>query len=142
MTTRTAQKTITAVITIGALTLDNTRSNLAEWIRNSQRYKPGNKMPGFALTNTETNALVARAIATEGPLLTEVRDTLTINVSEFFRQADLIDNSDRLLARLDARFTPNDSVFLRYIYNNYDDITVPTVSGESHMFLTGVSASF
>ncbi len=30
----------------------------------------------------------ARAIATEGPLLTEVRDTLTINVSEFFRQAD------------------------------------------------------
>lgn len=45
--------------TIGALTLDNTRSNLADWIRNSQRYKPGNKMPGFVLTSTETNALVA-----------------------------------------------------------------------------------
>lgn len=30
----------------------------------------------------------ARAIATNGALLTEVRDTLTINVSEFFRQAD------------------------------------------------------
>ena len=45
--------------TIGALTLDNTRSNLADWIRNSQRYKPGNKMPGFALTKTETDALVA-----------------------------------------------------------------------------------
>jgi cytochrome c oxidase subunit 2 len=45
--------------TIGALTLDNTRSNLADWIRNSQRYKPGNKMPGFALSRTETDALVA-----------------------------------------------------------------------------------
>jgi cytochrome c oxidase subunit II len=45
--------------TIGALTLDNTRSNLAHWIRNSQRYKPGNKMPGFALSNSETDALVA-----------------------------------------------------------------------------------
>ncbi|MBI5947592.1 MAG: protein-glutamate O-methyltransferase CheR [Chloroflexi bacterium] len=30
----------------------------------------------------------ARAIASDGTLLTEVRDTLTINVSEFFRQAD------------------------------------------------------
>jgi len=45
--------------TIGALTLDNTRSNLADWIRNSQRYKPGNKMPGFTLSKTETDALVA-----------------------------------------------------------------------------------
>ena len=45
--------------TIGALTLDNTRSNLADWIQNSQRYKPGNKMPGFTLTKTETGALVA-----------------------------------------------------------------------------------
>jgi cytochrome c oxidase subunit II len=45
--------------TIGALTLDNTRSNLADWIQNSQRYKPGNKMPGFTLTKTETDALVA-----------------------------------------------------------------------------------
>ena len=45
--------------TIGALTLDNTRSNLADWIRDSQRYKPGNKMPGFALSEAETDALVA-----------------------------------------------------------------------------------
>ena len=40
--------------------------------------------------------------------------------NNFFRQADLIDNSDRLLARLDVRFSPNDSVFARYIYSQRD----------------------
>ena len=45
--------------TIAALTLDNTPSNMADWIRDPQHYKPGNKMPGFALTSPETNALVA-----------------------------------------------------------------------------------
>ena len=30
-------------------------------------------------------------------------------------------------------------MFLRYIYYNYDDVTVPVLSGESHMFLTGIS---
>jgi cytochrome c oxidase subunit 2 len=44
--------------TIAALTLDNTRANLADWIRDPQRYKPGSKMPGFALSSAQTNALV------------------------------------------------------------------------------------
>jgi Carboxypeptidase regulatory-like domain/TonB dependent receptor/TonB-dependent Receptor Plug Domain len=40
--------------------------------------------------------------------------------NNFFRQGDLIDNSDRILARLDVRFSPNDSVFGRYIYSQRD----------------------
>jgi len=40
--------------------------------------------------------------------------------NNFFRQADLIDNSDRILARLDVPFSPNDSVFARYIYSQRD----------------------
>ena len=40
--------------------------------------------------------------------------------NNFFRQGDLIDNSDRILARLDVRFSPTDSVFARYIYSQRD----------------------
>ncbi|MEO8361307.1 MAG: TonB-dependent receptor [Vicinamibacteria bacterium] len=40
--------------------------------------------------------------------------------NNFFRQADLIDDSDRLLGRLDYKLSSNDSVFARYIYSNRD----------------------
>ena len=38
--------------------------------------------------------------------------------NNFFRNANLIDNSDRLLTRVDWKPTPKDSVFGRYIYSN------------------------
>jgi hypothetical protein len=38
--------------------------------------------------------------------------------NNFFRQADLIDNSDRVLARLDYKLNQNDSVFARYIWSD------------------------
>jgi hypothetical protein len=38
--------------------------------------------------------------------------------NNFFRTADLLDNSDRLLSRLDWKPSPRDSVFGRYIYSN------------------------
>lgn len=41
-------------------------------------------------------------------------------VNNYFRNADLVDNSDRLLARLDWRPSSKDSVFGRYIYSNRD----------------------
>jgi TonB dependent receptor/Carboxypeptidase regulatory-like domain/TonB-dependent Receptor Plug Domain len=40
--------------------------------------------------------------------------------NNFFRQADLIDNSDRVLARFDLRSGPNDSLFARYVYSQRD----------------------
>ena len=45
--------------TLAALTLPNQPSDLAHWIENPQKYKPGSKMPGFALTDRQSNALVA-----------------------------------------------------------------------------------
>ena len=41
-------------------------------------------------------------------------------VNNFFRQADLLDNSDRILGRLDYKFSSKDSLFGRYIYSNRD----------------------
>jgi hypothetical protein len=41
-------------------------------------------------------------------------------VNNFFRNANLIDNSDRLLTRVDWKPTPADSIFGRYIYSNRD----------------------
>src|SRR5580765_216307 len=38
--------------------------------------------------------------------------------NNFFRTADLIDNADRLLTRLDWKPTSSDSIFGRYIYSN------------------------
>jgi hypothetical protein len=38
--------------------------------------------------------------------------------NNYFRVADLLDNSDRILGRVDVRFSPTDSVFARYIYSN------------------------
>ncbi len=40
--------------------------------------------------------------------------------NNFFRTANLIDNSDRVLARADWRPGASDSVFVRYIYSNRD----------------------
>jgi hypothetical protein len=40
--------------------------------------------------------------------------------NNFFRQADLIDNSDRIMGRLDYKMDQNNSVFGRYIYSNRD----------------------
>jgi hypothetical protein len=41
-------------------------------------------------------------------------------VNNFFRNANLIDNSDRLLTRGDWKPSPKDSIFGRYIYSNRD----------------------
>src|SRR5262249_10339308 len=41
-------------------------------------------------------------------------------VNNFFRNANLLDNSDRLLLRFDLHPSPGDSVFGRYIYSNRD----------------------
>jgi Carboxypeptidase regulatory-like domain/TonB dependent receptor/TonB-dependent Receptor Plug Domain len=40
--------------------------------------------------------------------------------NNFFRQADLIDNSDRVLARFDLHPGLNDSLFARYVYSQRD----------------------
>ena len=45
-------------ISIGAGTVPNTRHNLAAWIRNSQRMKPGNLMPPIELGREDLQALV------------------------------------------------------------------------------------
>jgi cytochrome c oxidase subunit 2 len=45
--------------TLGAGTLPNTRENLAAWIRDPQRLKPGNQMPPNPLAADELEALVA-----------------------------------------------------------------------------------
>jgi cytochrome c oxidase subunit 2 len=46
--------------TLGALTIPNTPSYLHDWIRNAQRFKPGNQMPSFnGLPEREIRALVA-----------------------------------------------------------------------------------
>ena len=41
-------------------------------------------------------------------------------VNNYFRNANLVDNSDRLLTRLDWRPNSHDSIFGRYIYSNRD----------------------
>ncbi len=38
--------------------------------------------------------------------------------NNFFRQPDVLDDSDRVLARVDLKSGPNDSIFARYIYSN------------------------
>jgi cytochrome c oxidase subunit II len=45
--------------TLGALTVPNTRSNLASWITDSQHVKPGNQMPDVALPVVQLRALVS-----------------------------------------------------------------------------------
>jgi cytochrome c oxidase subunit 2 len=45
--------------TLAALTIPNTRAELAAWIRDPQAIKPGNKMPALGLRRDQINALVA-----------------------------------------------------------------------------------
>ena len=45
--------------TLAALTLPNKPPDLTHWIEDPQRYKPGSKMPGFSLTSSQRDALVA-----------------------------------------------------------------------------------
>jgi cytochrome c oxidase subunit 2 len=45
--------------TLASATIPNDRSHLARWIEEPQFYKPGAKMPGFTLTTSEVDALVA-----------------------------------------------------------------------------------
>jgi cytochrome c oxidase subunit 2 len=45
--------------TLAALTLPNRPDELARWIQDPQHFKPGNKMPGLALSGAEVRALVA-----------------------------------------------------------------------------------
>ena len=44
--------------TLAALTLPNTRSKLSAWVRDPQRFKPGNRMPVLDLTATEHRAVI------------------------------------------------------------------------------------
>ena len=43
---------------IGAATLVNTRDHLAQWIKDSQTFKPGNKMPQHNLSDADLQSLV------------------------------------------------------------------------------------
>jgi cytochrome c oxidase subunit 2 len=43
---------------IGAATLVNTRDHLAQWIKDSQTFKPGNKMPQNTLSDADLGSLV------------------------------------------------------------------------------------
>ncbi|HSB39078.1 MAG TPA: cytochrome c oxidase subunit II [Gaiellaceae bacterium] len=45
--------------TLAALTLPNDREHLREWIRDPQRFKPGNQMPTLDLPGSQLDALVA-----------------------------------------------------------------------------------
>jgi cytochrome c oxidase subunit 2 len=45
--------------TLASVTIPNDRAHLERWVADPQYYKPGNKMPGFALTKGELDALVA-----------------------------------------------------------------------------------
>lgn len=43
--------------TIAAATLSNTREHLAQWVKDSQRFKPGNKMPRNDLSDADLNSI-------------------------------------------------------------------------------------
>jgi cytochrome c oxidase subunit 2 len=43
--------------TLAALTIPNDRAHLADWIRDPQKYKPGNKMPGLELSASDLQQL-------------------------------------------------------------------------------------
>ena len=67
---------------------------------------PGNRIPAGRIDP------FAAAIMALVPLPNQA------GANNFFRQADLIDNSDRLLGRLDYKLNQNNSVFARYIYSD------------------------
>src|SRR4051812_17507140 len=43
---------------LGALTIPNDPSHLAEWVRNPQKFKPGNKMPGLSISPADFKQLI------------------------------------------------------------------------------------
>ncbi|HEY6961068.1 MAG TPA: cytochrome c oxidase subunit II [Gaiellaceae bacterium] len=45
--------------TLGAARLTNTRTNVAEWLRDPQGVKPGNKMPDLGLSNADVQTLTS-----------------------------------------------------------------------------------
>jgi cytochrome c oxidase subunit 2 len=45
--------------TLGALTIANTPSQLSAWVRDPQRFKPGNKMPALHVSGPEFTQLMA-----------------------------------------------------------------------------------
>jgi cytochrome c oxidase subunit II len=45
--------------TLGAVTIDNGPTQLRDWIRHSQRFKPGNEMPNIDLRSSDLDAVVA-----------------------------------------------------------------------------------
>ena len=45
--------------TLGAGILENTPENLANWLADPQKIKPGSRMPSLHLTDPQINALVA-----------------------------------------------------------------------------------
>lgn len=51
--------------TLGAGVLTNAPANLAEWVRNPQRFKPGNRMPNLYLTDEQVRVLTAYLLALE-----------------------------------------------------------------------------
>jgi cytochrome c oxidase subunit 2 len=44
--------------TLAAATLSNTQEHLAQWIKDSQSFKPGNKMPQNNLSDQDLQAVV------------------------------------------------------------------------------------
>ena len=46
-------------LTLGALTIPNTRAYLRAWIRDPQHFKPGNRMPALGLSDFDLDAVVA-----------------------------------------------------------------------------------
>jgi cytochrome c oxidase subunit 2 len=50
---------LTTRTTLAALTIPNTRRELAAWITGSQHIKPGNQMPDIQLSGAEERALIA-----------------------------------------------------------------------------------
>lgn len=45
--------------TLGAGVLTNTPDNLAKWLKNPNRYKPGSLMPNMKLSDEQIKAIVA-----------------------------------------------------------------------------------
>jgi cytochrome c oxidase subunit 2 len=45
--------------TLGAVTIPNRAEDLADWIRDSQHFKPGNQMPAIDLARPQLQALLA-----------------------------------------------------------------------------------
>ena len=44
---------------LAALTVPNDRASLAEWVRDPQHFKPGNRMPGLNLSSQDFRAVTA-----------------------------------------------------------------------------------